>query len=178
MTRPLRAVLIALSLALFPLPTFAQAPQPVPPRPPQSRGEITVSFAPVVKRAAPAVVNVYAQRKVQGASNPFFDDPFFRRFFGGVPGMGRPAERIQRSLGSGVIVDPSGIVVTNHHVIEGADQIRVALSDKREFDAEVLLRDQRSDLAVLRLKDAHERFPAIEFGDSDQIQVGSRASDR
>jgi Do/DeqQ family serine protease len=71
-----------------------------------------------------------------------------------------------------VIVDSSGIVVTNHHVIEGADQIRVALADKREFDAEVLLRDQRSDLAVLRLKDAHERFPAIEFGDSDEIQVG------
>jgi Do/DeqQ family serine protease len=157
------------------VPALAQVPQPLTPAPrtPQSRAEITFSFAPVVKRAAPAVVNVYAQRKVQGASNPFFDDPFFRRFFGGqIPGMGPPAERVQRSLGSGVIVDPSGIVVTNHHVIEGADQIRVALSDKREFDAEVMLRDQRSDLAMLRLKDAHERFPAIEFGDSDTIEVG------
>src|SRR5450432_1236021 len=175
MTHLVRAALIALSLVFSSLPVFAQAPQPAaPPAPrvPQARAEIMLSFAPVVKRAAPAVVNVYAQRKVQGASNPFFDDPFFRRFFGGVPGMGRPAERIQRSLGSGVIVDQSGIVVTNFHVIEGADQVRVALSDKREFDAEVLLRDQRSDLAVLRLKDAHERFPAIEFGDSDQIQVG------
>ena len=170
------ACFIFMALALVgAAPVLAQAPQPgaSPARPPQSRAEIGLSFAPVVKRAAPAVVNVYAQRKVQGASNPFFDDPFFRRFFGGqLPGMGPPGERIQRSLGSGVIVDPSGIVVTNHHVIEGADQIRVALSDKREFDAEVLLRDQRSDLAVLRLKDAHERFPAIEFGDSDAIEVG------
>jgi Do/DeqQ family serine protease len=176
MIRPARAALFALSVTLSSIPAYAQAPQPATPpgaRAPQSRAEISLTFAPVVKRAAPAVVNVYAQRKVQGANNPFFDDPFFRRFFGGqLPGMGPPGERIQRSLGSGVIVDPSGIVVTNHHVIEGADQIRVALSDKREFDAEVLLRDQRSDLAVLRLKDAHERFPAIEFGDSDEIQVG------
>jgi Do/DeqQ family serine protease len=173
MTHFFRAAAFALVAAFSAVSAFGQAPQPSAPRVPQARAEITLSFAPVVKRAAPAVVNVYAQRKVQGASNPFFDDPFFRRFFGGqLPGMGPPAERIQRSLGSGVIVDPSGIVVTNHHVIEGADQIRVALSDKREFDAEVLLRDQRSDLAVLRLKDAHERFPAIEFGDSDEIQVG------
>jgi Do/DeqQ family serine protease len=143
------------------------------PRTPQSRADISLSFAPVVKRAAPAVVNVYAQRKVQGASNPFFDDPFFRRFFGGqMPGMGQPAERVQRSLGSGVIVDPSGIVVTNHHVIENADQIKVALADKREFEAEVLLRDQRSDLAILQIKDGRERFTSIEFGDSDAIEVG------
>jgi Do/DeqQ family serine protease len=174
MIRSVRTVLCALSLTLLAGSAFPQAPQPVPPpRAPQSRAEVSLSFAPVVKRAAPAVVNVYAQRKVQGANNPFFDDPFFRRFFGGqLPGMGPPAERIQRSLGSGVIVDPGGIVVTNHHVIEGADQIRVALSDKREFDAEVLLRDQRSDLAVLQLKDVHERFPPIEFGDSDEIEVG------
>jgi Do/DeqQ family serine protease len=172
MIRFARPILIAL-LALGAATALAQTPPSPQPGPPQSRAEISLSFAPVVKRVAPAVVNVYAQRKVQGASNPFFDDPFFRRFFGGqLPGMGPPRERIQRSLGSGVIVDQSGIVVTNHHVIEGADQIRVALADKREFDAEVLLRDQRSDLAVLRIKDAHERFPAIEFGDSDAIEVG------
>jgi Do/DeqQ family serine protease len=118
------------------------------------------------------VVNVYAQRRVQG-TNPFIDDPFFRRFFGGdAPGFGVPGERMQRSLGSGVIVDAAGIVMTNNHVIEGADEIRIALADKREFDAEVLLRDQRSDLAVLRIKDGRERFPTIEFGDSDELAVG------
>ena len=137
---------------------------------PQSRAEISLSFAPIVKRVAPAVVNVYAQRKVREARNPLFDDPFFRQFFGRQqPGGG---ERIQRALGSGVLVDPSGIIVTNFHVIENADQVKVALSDRRELEAEILLRDQRSDLAVLRIKDAKERFPALEFGNSDNIEVG------
>ncbi len=176
MTFFVRLALFALTTVLSASPVLAQSmPQPVAPpmpRAPQSRPEISLSFAPVVKRAAPAVVNVYAQRKVQGARNPLFDDPFFRQFFGGFPGMGQPGERIQRSLGSGVIVDPSGVIVTNHHVIEGADQIKVALGDRREFEAEVLLRDQRSDLAVLQVKDGRERFSAIEFGDSDAIEVG------
>ena len=169
--RSSRLVVFSLALAVgFGAPTLAQQTTP---RPPASRAEISLSFAPVVKRAAPAVVNVYAQRRVQGASNPFFDDPFFRRFFGDqFQGGGPPRERVQRSLGSGVIVDPAGIVVTNHHVIEGADQIRIALADKREFDADVLLRDQRSDLAILKIKDGRERFAAIEFGNSDLIEVG------
>lgn len=177
MNRRLRAVLIGLTLAFAAFavePALAQA-APVPHVVvPQSRAEIALSFAPIVKRVAPAVVNVYAQRKVRGASNPFFDDPFFRQFFGGqFPGMnGGGGERVQRSLGSGVIVDPAGIVVTNYHVIDGADQVKVALADKREFDAEILLRDQRSDLAVLKIKDGREKFPAIEFGDSDAIEVG------
>ena len=81
------------------------------------------------------------------------------------------ARRCSASLGSGVIVDPSGLVVTNHHVIEGADEVKVSLADKREIAAEVVLRDARSDLAVLRIKD-DERFPAIELGDSDALQVG------
>jgi Do/DeqQ family serine protease len=165
---------LALTLALggtLVVPALAQTQQP---RAPGSRAEITLSFAPVVKRAAPAVVNVYAQKQAQRSSNPFLDDPFFRRFFGGQggPGFGLPGERVQRSLGSGVIVDPSGIVVTNYHVIEGADEVRISLADRREFDAEVLLRDQRSDLAVLRIKDGRERFPAIELGDSDELAVG------
>jgi Do/DeqQ family serine protease len=160
--------LIALSAALIAAASAAaQTPQP---RPPVTRAEISLTFAPVVKKAAPAVVNVYALK--QAPRNPFFDDPFFRRFFGDPGGPGQPADRMQRSLGSGVIVDPAGIVVTNAHVIAGAEQIRIALADRREFDAEVLLRDARSDLAVLRLKDARERFPAIEFADSDEIQVG------
>ena len=83
--------------------------------------------------------------------NPLFDDPFFRRFFGRQ--SGGPREQVQRSLGSGVIVDPSGLIVTNKHVIEGADQVKVSLADKREFEVDVVLKDPRTDLAVLRVKD-------------------------
>jgi Do/DeqQ family serine protease len=121
-----------------------------------------------VQRVAPAVVNVYAAKVVENR-NPLFDDPLFRRFFGS-PDM--PRDRVQRSLGSGVIVDPSGLVVTNNHVIEGASEVKVALADKREFEAEMVLKDARTDLAVLRIKDGRERFPALEFGDSDDLQVG------
>ena len=109
-----------------------------------------MSYAPIVKRVAPAVVNVYAAKIVENR-NPLIDDPFFRRFFG--PQFGGPREQVQRSLGSGVIVDPSGLVVTNNHVIEGADQVKISLADKREFEAEIVLKDARTDLAVLRVKD-------------------------
>jgi Do/DeqQ family serine protease len=135
-------------------------------RVPSSAAEIKLSFAPVVKRVAPAVVNVYAARVIENRI-PMFDDPIFRRFFGSSP-----REQVQRSLGSGVIVDPAGLVVTNFHVIENADQVRVSLADKREFEADIVLKDQHADLAVLRLKDARERFAAIELGDSDALQVG------
>jgi len=131
-------------------------------------GELRASYAPVVQRVAPAVVNVYAAKVVQNR-NPLFDDPIFRRFFG-VPGEG--GSQLQRSLGSGVIIDSSGLVVTNVHVIEGADEVKVSLADKREFEAEIVLKDKRSDLAVLRLKDSHERFPTLEFANSDALQVG------
>ena len=133
-----------------------------------SATELRLSFAPVVQRVAPAVVNVYAAKVVQNR-NPLFDDPIFRRFFG-VPGNGGP--QVQRSLGSGVIVDPSGLVVTNVHVIEGADEVKVSLADKREFEAAIVLKDKRTDLAVLRIKDAHERFPTLEFANSDALEVG------
>jgi Do/DeqQ family serine protease len=136
-------------------------------RVPSSAGEIRLSYAPVVKRVAPSVVNVYAARVIENRV-PLFDDPIFRRFFGG----GSPREQVQRSLGSGVIIDPSGLVVTNFHVIENADQIKISLADKREFEADIVLKDQRSDLVVLRLKDSRERFPAIDLGDSDALQVG------
>src|SRR5260370_2406641 len=139
-------------------------------RVPSAAGEIRLSYAPVVKRVAPAVVNVYAARVVENRV-PMFDDPIFRRFFGGG-GVGGPREQVQRSLGSGVIIDPSGLVVTNFHVIENADQIKISLTDKREFEADIVLKDQRSDLAVLRLKDVHERFAAIDLGDSDALAVG------
>lgn len=131
--------------------------------------ELRLSYSPVVQRVAPAVVNVYAAKVVQNRQ-PLFDDPIFRRFFG-VPGGG-DRQQVQRSLGSGVIVDASGLVVTNVHVIEGADEVKVSLADKREFEAEIVLKDKRSDLAVLRIKDAHERFPTLEFANSDALEVG------
>jgi Do/DeqQ family serine protease len=133
---------------------------------PASAAQLELSFAPIVKRVAPAVVNVYAARIVAN-NNPFLADPFFRQFFGAVP-----REQVERALGSGVIVDPAGLIVTNYHVIEGASQVKVALADKREFEADIVLKDQRSDLAVLRLKDAKERFSTLQFADSDQLQVG------
>ena len=137
-------------------------------RVPASAAELRLSYAPIVQRVQPAVVNVYAAKMVQNR-NPLLDDPIFRRFFG-VPGQ--QPEQMQRSLGSGVMVDPSGLVVTNVHVIEGADQVKVSLSDKREFEAEIVLKDSRSDLAVLRLKDSHEKFPTLDLANSDELMVG------
>jgi Do/DeqQ family serine protease len=137
-------------------------------RVPTSPADIRLSYAPVVQRVQPAVVNVYAAKIVQN-HNPFLDDPIFRRFFG-LPGGQQ--EQMQRSLGSGVMVDPAGLVVTNVHVIEGADQVKVSLADKREFEAEIMLKDPRSDLAVLKLKDVHEKFPTLDFANSDELMVG------
>src|SRR3982075_2080291 len=137
-------------------------------RGPASPADVKLSYAPIVQRVQPAVVNVYAAKPVQ-TRNPLLDDPIFRRFFG-VPGQ--QPEQMQRSLGSGVMVDSSGLVVTNNHVIEGADQVKISLSDKREFEAEIVLKDSRTDLAVLRLKDAHEKFPTLDFANSDELQVG------
>jgi Do/DeqQ family serine protease len=135
---------------------------------PVSPAELKLSYAPIVQRVQPAVVNVYAAKTVQNR-NPLLDDPIFRRFFGGG---GPQPEQMQRSLGSGVMVDPSGLVVTNNHVIEGADQVKVSLSDKREFEAEIVLKDSRTDLAVLRLKDTKEKFPTLDFANSDELLVG------
>jgi Do/DeqQ family serine protease len=138
-------------------------------RAPSSAAELRLSYAPIVQRAQPAVVNVYAAKTVQNR-NPLLDDPIFRRFFG-VPGNNRP-EQMQRSLGSGVMVDASGLVVTNNHVIEGADQVKISLADKREFEAEIVLKDSRTDLAVLRVKDGKERFATLDFANSDELLVG------
>ena len=137
-------------------------------RVPASQAELRLSYAPIVQRVQPAVVNVYAAKIVQNR-NPLLDDPIFRRFFG-VPGQ--QPEQMQRSLGSGVMVDSSGLVVTNNHVIEGADQVKISLADKREFEAEIVLKDSRTDLAVLRIKDGKEKFPTLDFANSDELLVG------
>ncbi len=165
--RLLRA-LPALPLALF-LLVPAAAGEPLR-QLPASQADVVLSFAPVVKKAQPAVVNVYASRTDRRPQNPLFDDPIFRRFFG-EGGPGRPGGPTARSLGSGVLVDPSGLVVTNYHVIQGMTDVKVALADKREFDADIVLRDQRTDLVVLQLKGGGN-FPAMELGDSDALQVG------
>lgn len=142
---------------------------------PGSREQISLSFAPLVREAAPAVVNIYTKTVVkQRRVSPLFDDPFFKKFFGENFGLqlGQPKERVQNSLGSGVIVSAEGVIITNNHVIEGADQVRVVLTDRREFDAEIVGVDERTDLAVLRISAGEELFPFLEFGDSDNLEVG------
>src|SRR5829696_1998463 len=161
----MRAVLLVLSILTLLGPAAVGAQTRTPP---ESRREVQLSFAPVVKRVAPGVVNVYGAR-VERSRQSNMDD-FFRRFLG-EEGSGAPRERMQRSLGSGVIVDPSGLVVTNHHVIENMTEVKVALPDRREFEAEIVLRDPRTDLAVLKLNGA-SGLPAVEFGDSEALQVG------
>ncbi len=143
---------------------------------PASQAEISLSFAPLVKKTAPAVVNIYTQKTVQARRGvpSLFDDPFFKRFFGqgfSIP-EGQPARRRQYSLGSGVIVDPKGTVVTNRHVIQGADEIRVILADRREFVAEVIISDAKTDLAVLRVNAGEQSLPHVEMRDSDELEVG------
>jgi Do/DeqQ family serine protease len=163
---------IRLLVLLAVLTAFAAAGAGAPAqerRVPSSAQEVRLSYAPVVQRAAPAVVTVYGTRAV--AANPLLNDPVFRHFFGMPGGPGAPTQQ-QHSLGSGVLVDASGLIVTNNHVIEGSDRLKVSLADRREFEAEVALKDARSDLAVLRIKNGNEKFPAIEFSDSDGLQVG------
>ena len=141
---------------------------------PASAAAVQLSFAPVVKATAPAVVNVYSQRKLvdEQAGNGFMQDPFFRRFFGDGGSFGRPRERVANSLGSGVIVDPNGLIVTNNHVIANATDVKVALADKREFEAKVLIADERTDLAVLKIDVPDEQLPALTLADSDALEVG------
>ncbi len=142
-------------------------------RVPHEAAEVQLSYAPIVKQVAPAVVNIYTRRVVRTVTrSPLFNDPFFSRFFGEGFGFGLPRERVQNSLGSGVIVRPNGIIITNNHVIEGADQITVALLDRREYDAELVLADERTDLAVLRIDTDGEALPNLPLGDSDMIEVG------
>jgi Do/DeqQ family serine protease len=166
-------VLAALALLLTLAFSFPATAQETLRQVPTSRDEVILSFAPVVKKAAPAVVNIFARRQVaQRSVSSLLDDPFFRRFFGDSFGSRPQREREQSSLGSGVIVDPQGFIVTNEHVIKGASEIKVVLADRREFEAELVLADERTDLAVLRVDPGGESLPALEMRDSDDVAVG------
>jgi Do/DeqQ family serine protease len=179
-----RRAALALFLALVTLPVTAgifagRLADPAAAQrtaPPPGRDAVQLSFAPVVRAAAPAVVNVYVRSRVQSFRSPFDDHPFFREFFGnrGIPGFGAPQERMQNSLGSGVIIAPDGVVVTNAHVIRGSGnaEIKLVLADRREFDAKVVSQDDKTDIAVLRIEGGEGRFPSLQFADSDGLEVG------
>lgn len=160
-------------------------PRPAPPTlsidsaPLSRETQLATSFAPVIKKASPSVVNIYAERRVAREINPLLHDPMFRRFFGLPPGEEpqpgqRPPSRIEQSLGSGVIVAENGYILTNNHVVDGADQIKVVLADGRtEYAAEVIGRDPQTDVAVLKIEATG--LPAATLADSDTIEVGDVA---
>src|SRR5215469_484585 len=158
---------LLLCLILLPVAALAQM-RAVP----ETRAQVQLSFAPVVKKTAPAVVNVFSRRTIKTAGSPFFDDPLFRRFFGENSPFRGPSERVQRSLGSGVLVAADGTVVTNHHVIKDADEVTVVLADRREFEAKIIRSDERTDLAVLKIEVGAEALPFLELRDSDELEVG------
>ena len=151
-------------------PYFVAWPALAENRLPQSREEIRLSYAPLVRKVAPAVVNIYTKRVVRQQQSIFANDPFFRRFFGKEFGV--PRKRVHNSLGSGVIVRPEGIIVTNHHVIDKADQITVVLSDRREMEASLILSDEKTDLAILRVDTKGEPLPFLKVSNSDELEVG------
>lgn len=159
---------VLLAFLLLATPTIAQETII-----PSTQAQIDLSFAPLVKAAAPAVVNIYTRTVVkERVASPFFDDPFFRQFFGDQFKFGPPKERVQGSLGSGVIVRTDGLIVTNNHVIDGADQIRVVLNDKREFEAKVIAAEARLDLALLKVDTKGQALPVVSLRDSDELEVG------
>ncbi|HYZ26800.1 MAG TPA: Do family serine endopeptidase [Geminicoccaceae bacterium] len=168
--RGLAAAMVRAALVLT-APVLAGADVSAAHEVPRSREQIALSFAPVVREAAPAVVNIYTlKERHPSAANPFLADPFFRFFFEDFGGDRLPRPAPENSLGSGVIVDRDGLIVTNHHVIEDADQIMVVLSDRREFRAELVGADEAADLALLDIE--ADELPALPLGDSDLLEVG------
>ena len=154
--------------------------QPVPPAPASTAtpattsygpvGPSTNSFADVVDRVAPAVVTIHSARRVRAPrQHPFFDDPRFREFFG-LPRTPETQQRAVRGLGSGVIVSADGYILTNHHVIDGAEEITVEMTDERSFSARLIGSDPPSDLAVLKID--QNNLPVLNMGDSDRSRVG------
>lgn len=167
----MRYFFVKIGIVIFSFFALISQPFSEEKRLPISQPQVQLSYAPLVKIAAPAVVNIYTKRVVQTTQSPFFNDPFFRQFFGGnIPQ--RKRKRVESSLGSGVIVRSEGIVITNNHVIKKADQIRVVLSDRQELAAKVILADEKTDLAVLRLEGVKSPLPYLALKDSDSLEVG------
>ena len=150
----------AQSVSNGPVPDMPQPTRRVP----ADAASMKLSFSPVVKKSAPAVVNVASRRVVQRRVDPFWD------FFMG--GNGQGGSQVQGSLGSGAIVRADGVIITNHHNIDGMSDITVQLADRREFPAVVLLDDPRADLAVLKIDTKGEKLPVMAIDDQDQIEVG------
>lgn len=162
------AVAIIIAVLLIARPAAGQGVE-VPP----SSQRLTYSFAPIVEEASPAVVNIYAQRIIRPRAPLLLpSSSALWRLFRDSLLFGYGRERIENSLGSGVIVKPQGIVVTNHHVVDAAEGIAIALADGRVFEAQILLSDKRTDIAVLRVETGGESLPFVEFGDSDRVKVG------
>jgi len=160
----MRKLIASLFAGILAASAFAQDALPLPDAaPPETAGDLSATFAPVVKRVAPAVVNVYAKTIVR---NPYAGDPFYEEFYG------PQQDRTQNSLGSGVIVRDDGLIVTNNHVIDGADELIVVLADRREFEATVQLADARTDIALLKVDTKGEKLPSVPMRDSDRAEVG------
>ena len=149
-------VVALLVLAVSPLMANAQ-------RLPETRSEIDLTFAPLVREVSPAVVNVFTQKTVKTGVTPMEMLLY---------GRAAPQSRVQNSLGSGVIVREDGVIVTNNHVVEGADSFRVVLSDRREYPAELVLNDERTDLAVLKIDTGGDKLPVLHYADTREAQVG------
>ena len=138
--------------------------------PPGNPAAPGVSYADVVSRVSPAVITIHSQMRVRAPQQyPFMDDPMFRQFFGDRMPQQLPEQR-RSGLGSGVIISTDGYILTNHHVVDGAEQIKVDLNDNRTLDARVVGSDQPSDLAVLKVDAAN--LPVLALGDSDKVRVG------
>jgi Do/DeqQ family serine protease len=162
-------VLAVIASTIFAAPAATAQDRAVP----RSQAEVRLSYAPVAKAVSPAVVNVYASRVVpQRRVRAFpFEDPLLQEFFGRqMPSQ--PRERLQRSLGSGVIVDSAGLIVTNNHVIEGMTDVRVSLADQREYDADIVLTDLHSDIAILKIRGGKGDFPVLTLTASEDVEVG------